>query len=131
STTSTPRPSKRPSAKRSNIWATRWHRQLSRNLYLKIYTFVHTSYTLGLHGHHSSAVLLRDVEDAYTGRQLCDHAWLPYPALWADTAIRECDVVELEARVTSYRKGYCGMSANGRIQPIQMDYGFTDPTFLR
>ena len=77
------------------------------------------------------SILLHDVENAYTGRFLCDHAWLVQGDLWVGTDLQEGDIVKLEVLVEMYWKGYQGQYKDGRYHPVRIDFGFTAVTGLQ
>lgn len=74
-------------------------------------------------------VLLRDVQEAHTGKCFCDHVWVASSVDWAALGLRPGDIVSFDAKVAIYQKGYRGGNANGH--PRSLDYGFTNIRNIR
>ena len=80
-------------------------------------------------GYSETTILLKDIKDE-SGRIVTDHAWFALTRGFEDLGqLNAGDVIEFEARVTEYRKGY----VNRRISVDQrsVDYKLSRPTKLR
>ena len=61
---------------------------------------------------------------------MADHVWLNEAKALADLALTPGEVVEFQARVTRYTKGYRGRR-EGVHKPLERDYRFERPTQVR
>ena len=81
------------------------------------------------HGYADETILLRSITDE-AGKVVADHLWFTRTKSFDALGILEQgDVVEFEARITSYRKGYVNRRIN--IDQSSTDYKLTRPTKLR
>jgi hypothetical protein len=79
-------------------------------------------------GPPQTTVLLVEVCDA-AGRQVTDHLWLTVGKRLAALQLQPGDLVQFDARVTTYTKGYKGRREGGK--PLSRDYRLSYPTNLR
>lgn len=71
-------------------------------------------------------VLLTNVCLSDTGEQVTDHLWFTKGKSWEPCVIG--GMVEFDARVTTYIKGYRGRRDDVYDAPIEMDYKLERPT---
>lgn len=84
----------------------------------------------GWEGRTERAVLLRDIRDA-EGELVADHIWLNYTrAIESLGDLVEGDIVQFDARVTEYEKGYKGWRLDV-YAPVETDYKLSRPTRVR
>ncbi len=81
-------------------------------------------------GHTKQTVLLTKICDA-SGRLVADHLWFNLTKGIQALGLRVGDVVEFEARVKSYEKGYRGRREDVYDSPVSTDYKLSYPTKLR
>lgn len=75
-------------------------------------------------------MLFTDITDA-DGNPVCEHLWLNYTAGFARLSPwKPGDVVEFDARVKSYVKGYMGHRVDV-YRPIEKDYKLSHPTRIK
>lgn len=80
-------------------------------------------------GYTEETVLLKDIVDIDTGKQVADHLWFGYTKGFEKAALFTGDVIEFEARVKSYKKGYVN-SRYGFNSHIH-DFKLNNPTKIR
>jgi hypothetical protein len=81
------------------------------------------------HGYAEPTILLRDITDE-AGKAVTDHLWFSRTKSFdALGRMEPGDVIEFEARITSYRKGYVNRSI--KIDQRSTDYKLSRPTKLR
>ena len=81
------------------------------------------------HGYAEPTILLRHVTDE-TGKIVTDHLWFNWTkAFDALGPLKSGDIIEFEARVTNYKKGYVNRKA--RIDHSTTDYKLSRPTKVR
>lgn len=80
--------------------------------------------------HESRTILLTDVTEVQTGKVITDHLWLNWTQGFEAIAPLELgDVVEFDARVKRYTKGYFGWDEWKRLEnPPREDYKLSHPT---
>jgi hypothetical protein len=74
-------------------------------------------------------VLLKDIENI-GGKIICDHLWFNLTKGFSRLGLRQGDVVEFDARVTKYEKGYKGRRWDV-YKPIETDYKLSHPTKVK
>lgn len=79
----------------------------------------------GFKGNSIETILLKDLRDAATGGVLDDHLWFTC-GKWCQN-IRMGDIIEFDARVGSYIKGYQGRR-DDVYNPVSEDYRLERPT---
>ena len=83
----------------------------------------------GWKGRELRTILLVEVTDD-TGAVVADHLWVNDTKALAALALQPGEVVEFQARVTVYTKGYQGRR-EGVHKPVQRDYRLERPTRVR
>ncbi len=91
-------------------------------------TFVREGTKRAFKGPPLPTVLLADVQDAVTGRQVTDHLWSNRTQAFFDLTLKPSDVVEFEGRVEAYEKGYKGRREDVYDAPIETDYKLSRTT---
>ena len=72
-------------------------------------------------------IMLRDVTDK-TGKVVTDHLWMVVGKQLQALHLQIGEVVEFDARVTEYEKGYKGHRDDVYDAPIETDYRLSNPT---
>lgn len=72
-------------------------------------------------------LMLRDVTDK-TGKVVTDHLWMVVGKQLQALQLQIGEVVEFDARVTEYEKGYKGYREDVYDAPIEIDYRLSNPT---
>lgn len=81
------------------------------------------------HGYAAPTILLLDVTDD-TGKIVTDHIWFSKTkAFEALGDLNSGDIIEFEARVADYRKGY--VNRQYKIDNTKKDYKLSRPTKVR
>lgn len=76
-------------------------------------------------------VLLQNIVEVQTGRVVSDHLWMNYTeGFKAIAPLAEGDLIEFEARVKPYEKGYKGRREEV-WKPVTLDYKLSHPTKIR
>lgn len=80
-------------------------------------------------GYTDMTVLLTDITDAETGVRVADHLWFAYTQGFEKAGIKEGNLLEFEARIKEYTKGYVNkqLGFNNR----KKDYKLSHPTRIR
>lgn len=77
--------------------------------------------------HETKTLLLTNVTEVLTGKVVTDHLWLNWTQGFAALGpLAPGDVVEFDARVKSYEKGYFGYRED--YKPVETDYKLSHPT---
>lgn len=84
-----------------------------------------TTYT----GYREDTILLHDVREADTLTPIADHVWFSYTKGFEKINLTENCVIEFEARVKSYRKGYINKSLG--LTNRASDYKLSHPTRIK
>jgi len=71
-------------------------------------------------------VLLKDIRTP-DGTPICDHLWFNLTRQFASLNLTPGDVVQFDARVREYEKGYKGRREDVYV-PIEIDYKLSHPT---
>ena len=80
-------------------------------------------------GYSETTILLKDIRDE-EGKVVTDHLWFTMTkGFEALGTLNAGDVIEFEARVTDYRKGYVNRRIN--VKQRSVDYKLSRPTKLR
>lgn len=77
-------------------------------------------------GHVKKTVLLVDITDL-DGNLLTDHLWFNFTKGFEKVSPRAGDILEFDARVTEYEKGYRGYR-DDVFCPLSWDYRLSNPT---
>jgi hypothetical protein len=83
----------------------------------------------GYKGASSETILLVSIRDD-NGKMICDHLWFNMTAGFEKLGnLREGDIIQFEARVKQYRKGYVNRQAG--IDQSSFDYKLSHPTKIK
>jgi len=74
-------------------------------------------------------VLLKDIRTP-DGTPICDHLWCNRTKAFAALGLVPGDVIQFDARVKEYEKGYKGRREDVYV-PIEIDYKLSHPTKVR
>lgn len=91
--------------------------------------FVRLGKKAGYTGYSVETILLSKITDMETGEQVTDHLWFTFTKGFQLVGLTEGDILEFEARVKSYRKGYVNKSLS--IQREKQDYKLSNPTKIK
>lgn len=80
-------------------------------------------------GYLEETVLLKAIVDVTTGQQVADHLWFSYTKGFEKAALLAGDVIEFEARVKSYKKGY--VNSRYGLNSRTHDFKLNNPTRIR
>lgn len=80
-------------------------------------------------GYSEMTVLLTDITDAETQERVADHLWFAYTQGFEKAGIKEGNLVEFEARVKEYSKGYVNRQLN--VNRKKTDYKLSNPTRIK
>lgn len=81
-------------------------------------------------GRVKETLLLHNVVDICTGGHVTDHLWFKVGKRWDQVSLHPGDVVEFDARVKSYKKGYRGWRDIEAPLP-STDYKLSWPTKIK
>ena len=81
----------------------------------------------GWNGRQETTVLLKDITDA-TGKRVCDHLWFNLTKQFKSLHLEPGDVVQFDARVRQYTRGYRGWREDVYDKPVETDYKLSYPT---
>jgi hypothetical protein len=91
-------------------------------------TFVRYGKKPAFRGPDLTTILLKDITDVGSGSVVCDHLWFNQTKGFASLGpLQEGDVLEFDARVKSYVKGYFGHREDVCKLP-ELDYRLSHPT---
>lgn len=91
--------------------------------------FVRLGKKAGYTGYSVETILLSKVTDRETGEVVTDHVWFTFTKGFQLFGLTAGDVLEFEARVTSYRKGYVNRSLS--TYQKKQDYKLSNPTKIK
>lgn len=57
-------------------------------------------------GYSEDTILLKNIVDAETNKRVADHVWFSFTKGFEKTTLEEGVMLEFEARVKEYKKGY-------------------------
>ena len=77
-------------------------------------------------GYSEITVLLSNIMDAEKNVQVADHVWFTYTSGFEKAGIKEGSLVEFEARIKEYAKGY--VNKKYKINQRVRDYKLSHPT---
>ena len=80
----------------------------------------------GWTGYSEKTVLFKDIIDGH-GIRVCDHLWFRLTLAFARLRLQPGDVVQFDARVKEYIKGYRGYREDVD-KPVERDYKLSHPT---
>lgn len=80
-------------------------------------------------GYSEDTILLTSVQDAETGTTVSDHVWFTFSKGFEKLTLRENVLLEFEARVKEYKKGYVNrqLGVNQRKRDLKLSH----PTKIR
>lgn len=91
--------------------------------------FVRIGKKAGFKGFSEETILLRNITDPDTGAVLTDHVWLNLTESFLSAGIKEGTLIEFEARVKAYAKGY--VNSRYKIDFRKTDFKLSHPTKFR
>ena len=77
-----------------------------------------------------TTILLKDIIDVSTGEKVSEHLWFNLTKQFNALNLKEEDIVEFDARVKNYTKGYMGYRED-IYKPIKIDYKLSHPTKIK
>ncbi len=80
-------------------------------------------------GYSEDTILLTEVREADTNKLVADHLWFSYTQGFEKIVLTEGTVLEFEARVKEYSKGYVNKSL--RLNQRNTDYKLSHPTKIK
>jgi len=80
-------------------------------------------------GYSEDTILLKDVCEADTSNLVTDHLWFSYTQSFEKIVLTEGTVIEFEARVKEYSKGYMNRALGKNKRST--DYKLCHPTKIR
>jgi hypothetical protein len=95
-------------------------------------TFTRIGRKTNYKGYSEDTILLNSVIDLETNKKVTDHLWFTFTKGFQDAGLKEGKegtVVEFEARVKEYRKGYVNKSLD--INNSKVDYKLSNPTRIK
>lgn len=81
-------------------------------------------------GHPKKTILLANITDS-AGKVLTDHLWFNLTKGFASLSLETDDIVQFDARVKEYTKGYFGYRDDVFDKPPEIDYKLSHPTKLK
>lgn len=91
--------------------------------------FIRLGKKAGYTGYSVETILLSNVTDVETGELVTDHLWFTFTKGFQIFGLAEGDILEFEARVKPYRKGYVNKSL--AIDKEKFDYKLSNPTKIK
>ncbi len=88
--------------------------------------FVRIGRKTGFKGYRQETILLKDIIDLEHGTLVADHLWFNFTKSFGAAHVREGTMIEFEARVTQYTKGY--VNKRYKIDQQKKDYKLSHPT---
>ncbi len=89
-------------------------------------TFSRVGKKTNYQGFSEDTILLTNILDIETGKVVADHLWFSFTKGFEDAKIKEGMLLEFDARVKPYKKGYVNKRLGLRSQKI--DYKLSHPT---
>jgi len=80
-------------------------------------------------GHPKPTMLFKDVRNQ-TGEIVAEHLWFNYTKGFMELDLQVGNVVQFDARVKAYEKGYKGRRDDVWDSPIETDYKLSHPTHV-
>ncbi len=80
-------------------------------------------------GYSEDTILLTDVRDADTNKRVADHLWFSYTQGFEKIVLTEGTILEFDARVKEYSKGYVNKSLHRNQR--NTDYKLSHPTKIK
>jgi len=92
-------------------------------------TFVRFGTKKNWHGFEDKTILLNNIK-TLCGENVTDHLWFNFTKQFEKVDLKENDVVEFDARVKRYKKGYQGYR-DDVYKPVEIDYKLSHPTKIK
>ncbi len=92
-------------------------------------TFERVGKKVNYKGYSEDTILLKNIIDIVTNQQVADHLWFSYTKGFEGVDLKEGAVLEFEARVKEYTKGYVNKSL--KINDRKQDYKLSHPTKIK
>lgn len=92
-------------------------------------TFVRIGRKAGFKGYSQETILLKEIIDLELGKVVTDHVWLNLTKGFEQIGIKEGMIIEFEARIKEYTKGY--VNTRYKIDNQKKDYKLSHPTKFR
>ena len=89
-------------------------------------TFEQVGKKVNYKGYSEETILLKNIVDFETKKIVADHVWFSYTKGFEKLSLTPGMVLEFEARVKEYKKGYVNKALNLRSRSI--DYKLSHPT---
>ncbi len=80
-------------------------------------------------GYSEETILLKNIVDLESQKIIADHVWLSYTQSFIKALLKAGDIIEFEARVKEYRKGY--VNKNYKINNSTKDLKLSNPTKIK
>lgn len=92
-------------------------------------TFERVGKKVNYKGYSEDTILLKNIIDVNTNQQVADHLWFSYTKGFEGIELKEGVVLEFEARVKEYSKGYVSRAL--KINNRKQDYKLSHPTKIK
>jgi hypothetical protein len=92
-------------------------------------TFSRTGKKTNFKGYSEDTILLKNIVDSETNSVVADHLWFSYTKGFEALTLQEGTILEFEARVKEYTKGY--INKRYKIDQQKSDYRLSHPTKIR
>jgi len=80
-------------------------------------------------GYSEETILLKDIVDLESQKIVADHIWFSYTQGFIKASLNPGDMIEFEARVKEYNKGYVNRSY--KINNSSKDFKLSNPTKIK
>jgi hypothetical protein len=91
--------------------------------------FERTGKKTNFKGYSEDTVLLKNIVDVETNNVMADHVWFSYTQGFEKALLTEGAIVEFEARIKEYTKGYVNRKLNFNSKVV--DYKLSHPTKIK
>jgi hypothetical protein len=92
-------------------------------------TFTKLGKKVNFKGYSEDTILLTNVVDAETNERVTDHIWFSFTKGFEKIQLREGVIIEFEARVKAYKKGYVNAQLGMRKRSV--DFKLSHPTQIK
>jgi hypothetical protein len=92
-------------------------------------TFERLGKKVNYKGYSEDTILLKNIVDVETNQLIADHLWFSYTKGFEGIDLQEGVVLEFEARVKEYTKGYVNRTL--KINNKKLDYKLSHPTKIK
>ena len=92
-------------------------------------TFIRVGKKAGFNGYSDETILLKNISDVETNKVVADHIWFSFTKGFEKLSLTEGVVLEFEARIKEYKKGY--VNSRYKINNTTIDYKLSHPTKIR